>query len=78
MKEMSIYNLVTLSNDNLRKLAKEYISLDDVYDECEECRSPTLLHKEETCMRNVDEGLEVIAKNWRDLRRRLKPILKEI
>ena len=29
-------------------------------------------------MRTVDEGLEVVAKSWRDLRRRLKPILKEI
>ena len=26
----------------------------------------------------MDEGLEVIAKNWRDLRRRLELILKEI
>ena len=26
----------------------------------------------------MEEGLEVVAKNWRDLRRRLKPILKEI
>ena len=75
---MSIYNLATLSNDILKKLAKECVSLDDVYDECEECRRPTLLHKEEACTRDVDEGLDVIAKNWRDLRWRLKPILKEI
>ena len=65
---MSIYNLATLSNDNLKKLARECISLDVVFDECEECGRPTLLHKEEVCMRDVEEGLEVIAKNWRDLR----------
>ena len=26
----------------------------------------------------MDEGLEVIAKNWRDLKKQLKPILKDI
>ena len=43
-------------------------------------RTPILLHKNpgEECTRDVDEGLEVIAKNWKDLKRRLKPILKEI
>ena len=37
-----------------------------------------ILHQEEECTRDVDEGLEVIAKNWRDLKKRLKPILKDI
>ena len=62
----------------LKKLAREYILLNDVYDKFDECGRPTLLHKEEICARDVDEGLEVIAKNWRDLRRTLKPIWKEI
>ena len=67
-----------MSNDNLKKLVKECISLDNIYDKCEECGRPTLLHEEDVCTRTVEEGLEVVAKNWRDLRRRLKPILKEI
>ena len=67
-----------MSNDNLKKLVKECISLDDIYDKCEECGRPTLLHEEDICTRTVEEGLEVVAKNWRDSRRRLKPILKEI
>ena len=75
---MSIYNLATLSNDNLKKLVKECISLNNVYNNCDECGRPTLLHKEEECTRSVEEGLEVLAENRRDLRRRLKPILKEI
>ena len=74
---MSIYNLATLLNDALKKLAKECISLDDVYDECDKCGRPTLLHKEEECTRTVEEGLKVVAKNWRDLRK-LKPIFNEI
>ena len=32
----------------------------------------------EECTIDVDEGLKVIAKNWRDLKKRLKPIPKEI
>ena len=75
---MSIYNFAKLANKDLKKLASEYISLDDVYDECDECRRPVILHQEEECTQDVDEGLEVVAKNWRDLKRRLKPILKEI
>ena len=37
-----------------------------------------ILHREEECTRNIDEGLEVTAKNLRDLKSRLKPILKQI
>ena len=75
---MFIYNIAKLFNKDLKKLASEYISLDDVYDECEECGRPVILHQQEECTRDVEEGLEVIAKNWRDLKKRLKPILKEI
>ena len=67
-----------MSNDNLKKLAKECISLDNVYNECDKCGRPTLLHKEDECTRTVEEGPEVVAKNWRNFRRTLKPILKEI
>ena len=67
-----------MSDENLKKLVKQLISLDDVYDQCDECRRPILLHKEEEYTRDVEEGLEVVAKNWRYLRRRLKLILKEI
>ena len=60
---MYIYYIATLSNDNLKKLTKEYILLDNVYNECEECGRLTLLYKEEVCTREVEEGLEVVAKN---------------
>ena len=75
---MSIYNIATLSNYNWKKLAREYISLNDIYDECDKCGRPKLLHKEEECTRSVIEGSKVVAKNLGDLRRMLKPILKEI
>ena len=79
---MSIYNLQTLSAKDLKMLVSEYVYLSDIsyLDKCDICGRPILLHKEpgEECTRDSDEGLEVIAKNWRELKRRLKPILKEI
>ena len=77
---MSIYNLQTLSNVDLKRLVNEYISLDDIYDECDDCGRPVLLHlnPSEPCTRKVDESQEVVAKNWNELQRRLKPILKDI
>ena len=75
---MSIYNIAKLSNKDLKKLASEYISLDYVYDKCEECGRPVILHQEDECTRDVDESLQVIAKNWIDFKKRLKPILKDI
>ena len=75
---MSIYNIATLSD--LKKFSSEYISIDDVYNKCDECGRPVILHQDQEgeCTRDIDESLEVVAKNWRDLKRHLKPILKEI
>ena len=75
---MSIYNITTLSNKDFKKLASVYISLDDVYNECEDCGRPVILYMQEECTRYNDESLEVIAKKWRDLKKQLKPVLKEI
>ena len=51
-----------MSNNALKKLGKELVSLDDVYDECDECGRLTLLHTELECTRDVEKFLEVIAK----------------
>ena len=57
---MSIFNIAQLSNKDLKKLVSEYISLDDIYDDCDQCGRPVLLHQNpgEECTRDVDEGLE--------------------
>ena len=54
--------------------------MEDIYDQCDKCRRPIILHQEpgEECTREVDEGPDVINKNWSILKKRLKPILKEI
>ena len=69
-----------MSNDKFKELAQECISLDDIYDKCENCGWPILLHQEgdSDCTRTVEESAEVIAKNWSDLKKRLKPLLKKI
>ena len=63
-----IYNLQTLPAKDLKKLVSEYITLSDIsyLDKCDNCGRPVLLHKEpsEECMRDSEEGLKVIAKNW--------------
>ena len=60
-----IYNLFTLSNKDFKKLVSEYTSLEDIYDQCDKCRRPIILHQEpgEECTREVDEGPDVINKN---------------
>ena len=47
----SIYNIAKLSNKDLKKLVSEYISLNHMYDECDHCGRPVLLHQnpEEEC-----------------------------
>ena len=76
----TIYNIVQLSNKDLKKLVSEYILLEDIYEQCDKCGRPILLHQQpdEECTREVDEGPDVINKNWSLLKKRLKPILKEI
>ena len=53
----TIYNIAKLSNKDLSKLVSEYISLEDIYDECDQCGRPVLLHKDpgEECTRDVDK-----------------------
>ena len=59
-----IYTIVQLSNKDLKKLVSDYISLDDIYDECDKCGRPILLHQQpgEECTREVYEGPDVIKK----------------
>ena len=74
-KNMSINNLATMANDKFKKLVQNCISLDNVYDECENCGQPTLLYQEESdCTWTVEETLEIVAKKWSNLKRRLKPL----
>ena len=76
----TIYDIVQLSHKDLKKLVIEYVSLEDIYDECDKCGRPIISHQEPDAeyTREVYEGPDVINKNWSLLKKRLKPILKEI
>ena len=75
---MSVINLDTLSNDNLKKLIGSLTSLDNVYDECGACGHPTLLHKDGLCMRTERESPDTVNNIWSELRKRMKPILAKL
>ena len=72
---MSVVDLESLSNDNLKKLIGDLVSLEDWSDECGACRHPSLLQKDGPCTRQKREPLHVVNKIWSELRRRIKPIL---
>ena len=76
----TMYKIAELSNKELKKLFIEYIQLEDIYDQCEKCGRLIILHQQpdEECTREVDEGPDVINKNWSLLKKCLKLILKEI
>ena len=37
-----------------------------MYDECDSCGRPSLLHQEGDCTRTVEETADVVVKNWSD------------
>ena len=43
---MSVFDLDTLNNEDMRKKLVSLINLDDWPDECLKCRHPKVLHKE--------------------------------
>ena len=75
---MSVVNLESLSNDNLKKLIGSLVSLEDYYDECGACGCPTLLHKDGPCTRTEKESPDIVNMIWSELRRRVKPILAKL
>ena len=72
---MSVINLDTLSNDELKKRVAALVSLDDWSDECGQCGRPALLHKGGPCTRQEKEPPETINRIWSEFRKRIKPIV---
>ena len=48
---MSVIDIKTLSNDELKKKVAELVSVDYWSDKCGNCKRPALLHKEGPCKR---------------------------
>ena len=72
---MSIVELETLSNDELKKRVTSLTSLEDWSDSCRACGIPSLLHKDGPCTRQEQEPPDVVMKVWTEFKRRVKPIL---
>ena len=73
--KMSVVDLDSLSNDDLKKRVASLVALEDWSDECGRCGRPSLLHRDGPCTRKERELPEVVNKIWSDLRKRVKPIL---
>ena len=75
---MSIVNLENLSNDELKK---RLVSQINIKDEFSKCGYPRVLHKElhqEAACTKEQELPNILKENWKEYRKRVKPILKNL
>ena len=73
--KMSVVDLDTISNDNLRKRVTTLISLEDWADKCGICGCPILLHRDGPCKRQERKLPNMVMRIWSEFKRRVKPIL---
>ena len=59
---MSVVDLDTLSNDDLKKNVTSLVSLEDWADKCGACGRPALLHRDGPCTRAEQESPDVVCK----------------
>ena len=69
---MSVANLESMSNDDLKKRIASLVSLDDWSDKCGQCGRPTLLHKGGPCTRKEREPPDTVIKIWSEFITRIK------
>ena len=72
---MSVVNLNSLLNDDITKKLASLFCLEDLSDQCGQCRRLSFLHKDGTCTQKEKESPELVNKIWSDFRVRVKPIL---
>ena len=74
----NIVSLENLSNNDLKKHFASQIALEDWTDECSKCGYPRLLHEElhrEAACTKEQELPNILKENWKEYRKRVKPIL---
>ena len=74
-REMSVINLESLSNDELKKRVASLISLGDWSDKCGQYGIPSLLHIGGPCTRKEWEPPDIVIRIWSEFRTCNKPIL---
>ena len=73
--KMSVINMDTLSQDELKKREASLVSIDDWSDACLQCSRPTLLHRGGPCTRSEKESPEKILEIWEEFRKRTKAVV---
>ena len=66
-------------NDELKKILASQVDIEDWTDECGKCGYPRLLYKElhqEAACTKEQELPNILKENWKEYRKRVKPILK--
>ena len=72
---MSVVDLETMSNNDLKLSVASLVSLEDWADECGACGHPALLHRCGPCTQAEREPPDVVCKIWTEFKRRVKPTL---
>ena len=78
---MSLLDLNTLTNDDLKNGLTEQINVEDWSDSCSKCGYPKLIHKnlhrDATCTKEK-ETPENLMQFWDKQKKRIKPVLKAV
>ena len=78
---MSLIDLKTLTNDDLKKRLTEHINVEDWTDNFSKYGYPKLIHKnlhrDATCTEK-QEAPDALIKYWDEYTKRIKPILKAL
>ena len=78
---MSLIDLKTLTNDDLKKRLMKQINVKDWTDKCSKCGYPKLIHKnlhrDATCTEK-QEAPEALNKYWDEYKKRIKPVFKAL
>ena len=72
---MSVVNMDTLSQDELKKKVASLVSIDDWSDACLQCSRPSILHRGGPCTRSEKEPPEKILEIWEEFRKRTKAVV---
>ena len=81
IKISDVLELKNLSNEDLKKRLASQIYVEDWTDECGKCGYPRPLHKELHCEAACTQKQElpnILKENWKEYRKRIKPILKTL
>ena len=78
---MSVIDLNTLNQNDLKKSLLEQINIEEWIDKCTKCGYPKLIHKKmhrDAACTGEKEKQDVLCKNLEEYTKRIRPLLKVI